>query len=290
MDEHDNVFLTATTTATGDDNEHLTHYISSNLDEPPSMYSPVPSSSSISVDAIDFSTFDHVLNSNNTTIQVNCNSTCEEEETYDQEFTKDIPSCQSGGPNIYTYPSGRLPLVPLDDYDSNYARKAIMKKDLHEETEKNTLQQNSSSWISRTLCVVPDSTSCDSIGLTEMYDTNKKINLSDDGNVCHLLDEGSNCLQSFSRESDTHDYEIHKYRSDAALIDKSVAQNDETECKDDSVKEESTTDAIEVKLETLAEDFFRQNSMVLCNTWKNWYNDIEQKKRSHSNGIHHWWY
>lgn len=158
--------------------------------------------------------------------------------------------------NIYTYPSGRLPLVPIDTNDTG-DKKILHRTKKGKEEKKKESRLRKTSWLSKTFCVLPSN--LDTVGdlSNDGIITNSSF---DDENICFVSDEGSIIIE------DEHDEdEIYI----PARLDNRYLPEPKTQVKRgmNSIIREQAPRSFDDAFDVLF-----QNSLI-CNTWQNWYDE-----------------
>lgn len=168
---------------------------------------------------------------------------------------------------IHTYPSGRLPLFPLHvNSEMNSRHQSINKKiqEAHPKSPENI------SWLSKTFCVVPSNSTLDEV---HEYDSNEVVkSLSyDHQNVCFISDEGSMMVEDETDDItenqgsfyQPNDVDYSRYPTNVPT------ENNHYASKFEDQQLNETFDSL-------------VQTNLICNSWSNWYDDMEPKKRKSS--------
>lgn len=169
---------------------------------------------------------------------------------------------------IHAYPSGRVPLVPLKINDNT-------NKDFRNEKVKISCSSSpeSGSWLSKTFCVRPSNSTLDTVEEFSSDEIARKMSF-DQHHVCYVSDEGSMIDEDETTDGSTEYrnsfYHGNDYDCDLNL---SIPQSP-------PIAFNSGQQQLEQQLDETF-DYVVQSNLI-CNTWQNWYDDEEVKRRKPS--------
>ncbi len=191
--------------------------------------------------------------------------------------------------NLYTYPSGRPPLVPLDwDKKSNGRKLPEVDKTKSQNRQGDREGEGEDmSWIERTLCIVH--TPFNAVDHSD--DQNNATCAPNDGYDSSTYTKVNDLCRNSSREDDDDAYFSSNSSYEAEDMTEEAEQSQDPITRGStmvhgdgqkvqpSLLQEQVSDKIQLNLEVLASlnNFFKESS-VLCNDWSSsWYNEMEQK-------------
>mmetsp|Transcript_20466 Transcript_20466/g.30740 ORF Transcript_20466/g.30740 Transcript_20466/m.30740 type:complete len:629 (+) Transcript_20466:46-1932(+) len=170
---------------------------------------------------------------------------------------------------VYTYPSGRLPLVPISgNHTISKTLQTDKKASEKEHVQHGKKRKESMSWISKTFCGLPSKSTLDNVG--DLSNDEIPMNCSFDDSVRFVSDEGS-VLLDVELEDELEDElvdEIHD--NNANFYPYLGATNTLTPQLKVSRGRSIFRDRTPATPDTF--DNLLQNALS-CNTWQNWYDD-----------------
>ena len=224
------------------------HYYSS---EGFSSASDLPSSSTFSMDIINFDTFE-------------CDDNGFRDDSSENEAEEDdiFNFRDENNETIDTYPSGRKPLIPLQVDTGNCEHKKHKKKIVAQYDHQGDDLNESLSWLSRTLCVVPTDSTCES---TSQVDNER------------CTDELSVILNDHEENPAEHQEEDHVENNQEHHLEEHPPKVDDSSQLDDNTKDSNDKENNgNVENDTSMDNFFKAKSLF-CDTWETWYDTIESK-------------
>ncbi len=176
---------------------------------------------------------------------------------FNSESQADVEDRDDNQNHIFTYPSGRLPLVPIDNRASSKSRPDVDKEAIEKKHKKCAKKEKESmSWISKTFCGLPSNSTLDNLG--DITNDEIAMNCPFDDNVRFISDEGSVILVDDLDEGNANFYPYEDYAHTPQM---KVG-------REKSIFRERTP-------QTPSNDTFDNlfQHALSCNTWQNWYDD-----------------